>query len=202
MLNQLVIASNNQGKLDELGVLLQNIGIELIPQSSFGVAAAEENGQSFVENALIKARHASSITGLPALADDSGLVVPALGGAPGINSARYAGQHGDDQANNAKLLTAMQSLRHAKRNAYFYCAMVLILSHQDPTPVIAEGKLAGQIAAQPKGNNGFGYDSLFILPDTGTHLAQLSVAKKNRISHRSQALDRLMWHIKQGYFQK
>jgi len=197
MFQQLVLASGNQGKLTELAQLLAGLSISMQPQSVFGVQDAEETGRSFVENALIKARHACEATGLPALADDSGLVVPALGGAPGIHSSRYAGNSGDAVANNAKLLAAMRDFSGEQRSCYFYCVLALMRHTDDPTPLIAEGRLHGCLAASPAGENGFGYDPLVCLPGSDTRIAQLTDKEKNRISHRGQALNRLLERLKQ-----
>ncbi|HTD28152.1 MAG TPA: RdgB/HAM1 family non-canonical purine NTP pyrophosphatase [Xanthomonadaceae bacterium] len=185
---RLVLASSNRGKLDELRELLSPSGYELIAQSDFGVDDAEETGSTFVENALLKARHVARITGLPALADDSGLVVDALDGAPGLRSARFAGEHGNASANNALLLDRLHDVVGSERRAHFYCALVLLRGALDPQPLIAEGIWRGAILAAPRGAQGFGYDPLF-LPDGQTlSAAELDPAMKNRISHRGQAL--------------
>lgn len=183
---QLVLASNNAGKLTELKAMLAPLNIEVLPQSQFAVTEVDETGLSFVENAILKARHASRQTGLPALADDSGLAVNALGGAPGIYSARYAGEHGDDAANNAKLLRELEP--HNNRAAQFVCLLALVRHAEDPLPIIAQGLWQGQILHQPKGENGFGYDPLF--QPNGLHCAsaELSREQKNALSHRAIAL--------------
>jgi XTP/dITP diphosphohydrolase len=189
---KLVVASNNPGKLREIGALLSGAGIEVVPQGALGVGEAEEPHATFVENALAKARHASRATGLPALADDSGLCVEALGGAPGVHSAYYAGTEGDREArdtrNNRKLL---ESLGEA-RAAYYCCLMVLVRRADDPRPLIAEGLWHGEIARTPRGSNGFGYDPLFHLPALGKTAAELDPGEKNRISHRALALQALL----------
>jgi len=187
-LRTLVLASGNAGKLRELDALLRPEGYELHPQSEWGTTAVREDGLTFIENALLKARHATLHCGHPALADDSGLVVPALGGAPGIRSARYAGPQADDAANNAKLLGAMDEMDGDSRRAYFYCAMVLVRSADDPTPIVATARWNGFILSEPRGRGGFGYDPLFLVPDHGCSSAELPVATKNRISHRGQAM--------------
>jgi XTP/dITP diphosphohydrolase len=185
---RLVLASSNRGKLDELRELLSPSGYELVAQSEFGVDDAEETGSTFVENALLKARHAARITGLAALADDSGLLVDALDGAPGLRSARFAGEHGNAAANNALLLERLRDVSPDRRGAHFYCVLVLLRGADDPQPLIAEGSWRGRILEAPRGMQGFGYDPLF-LPDGQTlSAAELDPATKNRISHRGQAL--------------
>jgi XTP/dITP diphosphohydrolase len=188
----LVLASGNRGKLAELSDLLKPLGFTLRPQSEWGVPEAVEDAPGFVENALIKARNAARHTGLPAIADDSGLVVPALEGAPGIHSARYAGQHGSELANNSKLLREMEGLTGPDRAAYFHCAMVFVRTANDPVPLLASASWHGVIASSPGGTGGFGYDPLFWLPERRCTAAELSGEEKNRISHRGQASRRLM----------
>jgi XTP/dITP diphosphohydrolase len=189
---RLVLASGNPGKLREIGALLVPLGIELVAQADLGIGEAEEPHDSFLENALAKARHASRASGLPALADDSGLCVPALGGAPGVHSAYFAGREGErnerDARNNEKLL----SLVKEARSAYYACVMVLVRHADDPLPLVAEGLWRGEIARAPRGANGFGYDPLFSLPALGKTAAELDPAEKNRISHRAKALARLL----------
>jgi XTP/dITP diphosphohydrolase len=185
---RLVLASSNRGKLDELRELLATSGHELIAQSDHNVDDAEETGSTFVENALIKARHAAHVTGMAALADDSGLLVDALDGAPGLRSARFAGEHGSAAANNALLLESLRDIPSDRRGAHFYCVLVLLRSADDPQPLIAEGIWRGSILDMPRGVQGFGYDPLF-LPNGQAHsAAELDPAMKNRISHRGQAL--------------
>jgi XTP/dITP diphosphohydrolase len=188
---QLVLATSNPGKLAELKPLLAEAGFALVTQGELGVADAIEDGRTFLENALIKARHASEATGLPALADDSGLVVDALGGAPGLYSARYAGVHGDSAANNAKLLSDMEGLVGARRRAHFYCVLVLLRHAGDPQPLVAEGVWPGLVLEAPQGEGGFGYDPVFFVPSRGVSAAELDPHLKNRISHRGLALARL-----------
>lgn len=188
---QLVLATSNPGKLAELKPLLAEAGLALVTQGELGVADAIEDGRTFLENALIKARHASEATGLPALADDSGLVVDALGGAPGLYSARYAGVHGDCAANNAKLLSEMEGLVGARRRAHFYCVLVLLRHAGDPQPLVAEGVWPGLVLEAPQGEGGFGYDPVFFVPSRGVSAAELDPQLKNRISHRGLALARL-----------
>jgi XTP/dITP diphosphohydrolase len=190
-LRRLVVASGNRGKLAEIGEVLAGTGIELIAQSELGIADAEETGAAFVENALIKARHASRASGLPALGDDSGICVDALGGAPGLVSARYAGAHGDSAANIAKLLGALEGIQDAQRSAHFQCTIVLLQSAADPAPLIAEGRWHGRILHAPRGEHGFGYDPIFFDPALDKGAAELDAAVKNRVSHRGQALARL-----------
>ena len=190
-LRRLVVATGNGGKLAEIREVLAGTGIELIAQSELGIADAEETGATFVENALIKARHASRASGLPALGDDSGICVDALGGAPGLVSARYAGAHGDPVANIAKLLGALEGIEDAQRGAHFHCTIVLLRSANDPAPLIAEGRWRGQVLRAPRGDNGFGYDPVFFDPALGMGAAELDAAIKNRVSHRGQALTKL-----------
>jgi XTP/dITP diphosphohydrolase len=189
---KLVLASGNPGKLQEIGALLAPLGIELVPQAELGIAEADEPHDTFLENALAKARHASLASGLAALADDSGLCVPALGGGPGVHSAYFAGRAGGrgerDARNNEKLL----SLVKETRSAYYACVMVLVRHADDPLPLVAEGLWRGEIARAPTGANGFGYDPLFLLPALGKTAAELDPAQKNRISHRAKALHRLL----------
>jgi XTP/dITP diphosphohydrolase len=185
---KLVIASSNRGKLAEFGALFLGSGIETIAQAELGVGDAEETASTFVENALLKARHAALATGQAALADDSGLCVDALGGAPGLYSARYAGAHGDASANIAKLLAAMQGVPEAARTAHFHAVIVLLRSADDPQPIIADGRWQGSILQAPRGVGGFGYDPVFLDPEEGRSAAELDPAIKNRISHRGRAL--------------
>jgi XTP/dITP diphosphohydrolase len=184
----LVLASGNTGKLAELRQLLDGGRHALRPQSELGVADVEETGLTFVENALLKARHAARATGLPALADDSGLCVDALGGAPGLYSARYGGVHGDAARNIARLLRELEGIDDAARGARFHCALVVLRHADDPQPIIAEGSWAGRILRAPRGAGGFGYDPVFLDPENGLTAAELEPAIKNAISHRGRAL--------------
>ena len=188
---KLVLASGNKGKLAELRELLGDLGIELVAQGELGVGEVEETGLTFVENALLKARHAAVATGLPALADDSGLIVDALGGAPGLYSARYAGSPTDDAANNAKLLHELRDVPADRRGARFYAVLVLLRHPADPQPLVAEGAWEGAIADAPRGGNGFGYNPVFLDPRHGLTAAEMEPALKNRLSHRAQALAKL-----------
>ena len=194
---KIVIASNNPGKLRELSAMLGPLGIEAVPQSEFRVAEAEEPHETFLENALVKARHASHATGLPALADDSGLCVPSLNGAPGVQSAYYAGRAGTrderDARNNAKLVAALRG--RADRSAFYYCVLVLVRAHDDPTPIVADGEWHGRIAEAPRGENGFGYDPYFVVAG-GKTAAQLPAEEKNRLSHRARAISALAEKIR------
>jgi XTP/dITP diphosphohydrolase len=190
-LSKIVVASSNRGKLAEIREVLSGTGIKLIAQSELGIADAEENATTFVENALIKARHAAHVSGLPALGDDSGLCVDALGGAPGLLSARYAGTHGDSAANIAKLLRALDGVENAARGAHFHCSIVLVRAADDPAPLIAEGRWRGRILHAPRGDKGFGYDPVFFDPALAQGAAELDPAIKNRASHRGQALQLL-----------
>ena len=183
-----VVASSNAGKLAEFRDLLGEGGYEFVTQGELGVTDAEETGLTFVENALLKARHAARITGLPALADDSGLCVDALDGAPGLYSARYAGSHGDAQANIAKLLEAMKGVPRAQRTAHFLAVIVLLRHAEDPQPIIAEGRWSGLILEAPRGDRGFGYDPVFLDPENNLSAAEFDPAIKNRLSHRGRAL--------------
>ncbi len=196
---KLVLASGNAGKLAELRDLLAGSGVELIAQSELGIGDAEETGSTFVENAILKARHAARASGMAALADDSGLCVDALGGAPGLYSARYAGVHGDNAANNAKLLRELEGVPDAQRAAHFTCVLALLRRADDPDPIIATGRWPGRVLHAPRGEHGFGYDPVF-LPDDGGGLgsAELEPALKNRISHRGQALAMLKTALANG----
>lgn len=185
---KIVLASGNRGKLVELGELLAGAGIELLPQGALGIADAVEDGRSFVENALIKARHAARLSGLPALADDSGLIVDALGGAPGLISAHYAGVHGDAAGNIVRLLAELRGVPDERRTARFYCCLVLLRHADDPQPLIAEGLWPGRILDAPRGTGGFGYDPVFFDPETGLGAGEMLPERKNPISHRGRAL--------------
>ena len=190
MSRDLVIASNNPGKLAEFSRLLGPLGYRVRTQSELGIGEAEEPHPTFIENALAKARHASRASGLPALADDSGICVPVLGGAPGVQSARYAVEPRSDDANNAKLVQALSS--HTDKSAYYYCVLVFVRHAEDPQPVIAEGRWQGELITKPRGEGGFGYDPHFLLPALGKTAAELSAEQKNELSHRGQALRALM----------
>lgn len=190
---KLVIASGNAGKLREIQHLLAPLDIEIIPQSQLNVPEAEEPYCTFIENALAKARHASQHTGLPALADDSGICVDALQGLPGVLSARYAGEPKSDARNNAKLLEALHGV--AQREAHFYCVVVLVRYAEDPQPLISEGTWQGEILTEAKGTDGFGYDPLFLDAKTGKTVAELPLDIKSRISHRGQAMAKLLHRL-------
>lgn len=190
MTQKIVLASNNQGKLKEFYQMLAPLGLEVHSQSEFSVPDAPEPYFTFVENALMKARHAARLTGLPALADDSGICVNALGGAPGVYSARFAGEPKSDANNNRKLIHELRG--YADKSAYYYCVLVFVRSEHDPQPVIADGKWVGQIVEEASGEGGFGYDPHFFLPEFGKTVAQLTAAEKNGISHRAQALSALV----------
>lgn len=198
-MQKIVLATNNQGKVNELQDLLADAGFDIIAQSQFNLPDADETGLTFVENAIIKARYAAKLTGLPAIADDSGLVVEALNGEPGIYSARYAGEHGNDESNNQKLLQALQPIPQEKRSAYFYCALVFMRHENDPTPIICLGKWNGLILNELKGKGGFGYDPLFYVPELNCTAAELTKEHKSQISHRGQALKQLIKEIKTKY---
>lgn len=188
---KLVVASGNRGKLAEFERLLAPLGVQCVPQSEFGVGEVDETGLTFVENALLKARHAARATGLPALADDSGLCVDALGGAPGLFSARYAGPGAAPAANIAKLLDALDGRPDAERGAHFHAVIVLLRTAEDPRPLVAEGTWHGRILTAPRGTGGFGYDPVFLDPERGQSAAELDPDTKARISHRGRAVEAL-----------
>lgn len=196
-MKRLVLASNNAGKLRELRALLGGRGIEVIAQGDLGIAAAEEPHGTFLENALAKARHASAASGLPALADDSGVCVAALGGAPGVQSARYAGDPRSDVRNNAKLVAALAGV--ADRRAHYYCVLVLVRHAEDPEPIIAEGAWHGTIVDVPRGAGGFGYDPHFADAESGLTGAELPLARKNEVSHRGKAMRALLARIAEAW---
>lgn len=204
-MKELVLASGNAGKIREFEAMLAPVGYSVIAQGSLGIADAEEPHATFVENALAKARHASAASGMPALADDSGLCVRALGGAPGVYSARYAGEapagepqgrEANDARNNRKLIAALEGV--ADRSAHYFALIVLVRLPDDPEPLIAEGRWHGRIIAVPRGENGFGYDPYFLLPDLGKTAAELDSASKNAVSHRGLALQRLLALLQEG----
>ena len=194
MNQRLILASNNAGKLKEFSEILGPIGFTLHPQGEFGVPEADEPFSTFVENALEKARHASRLTGLPALADDSGVCVNAFGGKPGVWSARFAGEPTSDARNNAKMIADLAA--HADKSAYYYCVLVYVRHADDPQPVIADGRWNGDITPVARGTNGFGYDPHFYIPALGKCVAELSSAEKNALSHRGQALRALVEKLK------
>jgi XTP/dITP diphosphohydrolase len=192
----LVIASGNAGKLAELRALLAPHGIETVAQGDLGIMDAEEPHQTFVENALAKARHASRLARLPALADDSGIVVRALDGEPGVHSARFAGEPRSDARNNAKLVSLLRDT--TDRSAHYYCVVVIVRNADDPEPLIAEGRWHGEILLEPRGLGGFGYDPHFLVPTMGRTAAELEPTQKNAVSHRAQALRRLVTLLSEG----
>jgi len=189
---KIVLASNNAGKVREINQLLASERIEVVPQKAFNIPDAVEDGLSFVENAIKKARHASSLSGLPAIADDSGIEVDALSGAPGIYSARFAGADASDQENLQKLLDKLADVPEARRTARFQCLMVYMRHAEDPTPLICQGTWEGRILFEPRGDNGFGYDPIFYVPTHDCSSAELPPEVKNRLSHRGQALQLLL----------
>ncbi len=191
-MQKIVMASGNKGKVREFNQLLGELDIEVVPQTEFAVPEAEETGLTFVENAIIKARNAAAHTGLPAIADDSGIEVDALHGAPGIYSARYSGPGASDAANCEKLLKELEGVGEAERTARFQCLLVLMEHDKDPTPIICQGTWEGRITTAPQGENGFGYDPVFYVPQHECTAAQLSPEEKNRLSHRGQALQKLL----------
>lgn len=198
-MKEVVLASRNEAKLAEMQASLAPLGWKLRLVSDFGGGSPDETGASFVENALIKARYATQISGLPAIADDSGLEVDALEGAPGVLSARYAGENADDTANNQKLLRALKNMPDERRGARFYCVMVYLRGPEDATPVIAQGQWRGQIGHNPKGSNGFGYDPLFFVADQKCTSAELAPNVKNKLSHRAKAAKHLYSLLHDGH---
>ncbi len=191
-MQRIVLASNNKGKVREIGQLLADKNLQVVPQSEFNIPDADETGLSFVENAILKARHAAKLSGLPAIADDSGLEVDALNGAPGIYSARYAGNGATDAENNQKMLTALADTADEARTARFQCLMVFMRHAEDPTPIICQGTWEGRILREPQGENGFGYDPLFLVPEKNCSSAELPAEVKNAMSHRGKALQALL----------
>ncbi|PWC13877.1 RdgB/HAM1 family non-canonical purine NTP pyrophosphatase [Brenneria corticis] len=191
-MQKVVLATGNPGKVRELAGLLADFGLDIVAQTELGVDAAEETGLTFIENAILKARHAAKITGLPAIADDSGLAVDALGGAPGIYSARYAGVDASDRQNLDKLLLALQDVPDEQRGASFHCVLVYLRHAEDPTPLVCHGSWQGVLTREPAGAGGFGYDPIFLLPDLGKTAAELTREEKNVRSHRGQALRLLL----------
>lgn len=189
-MDRIVIASNNAGKLREFTALLAPLRLTVVAQSVLGIGEVEEPFDTFVENALAKARHAASVSGLPALADDSGICVPALGGAPGVHSARYAGEPRSDARNNAKLVAALQG--QPDRRAFYYCALVLLMHARDPHPLVVGAEWHGEIVDVPAGEGGFGYDPYFFVPEFACTAAELPAETKNRVSHRGKALQMLV----------
>lgn len=198
MTDKIVIASNNKGKIAELTDLLGPLGMTPVAQGELGVGEAEEPAVTFVENAILKARHASRITGLPALADDSGLAVDCLNGQPGVRSARYAGDNASDQDNVDALLAAMASVPEGQRGAQFHCVLVFLRHADDPTPVVCHGRWPGAILSAPAGDGGFGYDPVFWVSEHQCSAAELTRAEKSRISHRGRALAQLTQQLKAG----
>lgn len=198
MTEKIVIASNNKGKIAELTDLLGPLGMTPVAQGELGVGEAEEPAVTFVENAILKARHASRITGLPALADDSGLAVDCLNGQPGVRSARYAGDNASDQDNVDALLAAMAAVPEGQRGAQFHCVLVFLRHADDPTPVVCHGRWPGAILSAPAGDGGFGYDPVFWVDEHQCSAAELTRAEKSRISHRGQALAQLTQQLKAG----
>ncbi len=189
--DKIVLASGNAGKVREINKLLSEHGIEVIPQTEFAIPEAVEDGLTFVENALKKARHAAKLTGLPAIADDSGIEVDALNKRPGIYSARYSGEGATDAKNNEKMLNELKDASEEKRTARYWCVMVYLENENDPTPIITQGTLEGKIMTAPRGEGGFGYDPVFWLPEQNCTAAELSLEEKNKISHRAIALNAL-----------
>jgi len=196
--HELVLASDNRGKLKELTALLLDSGFSVVGQGALGVTPAEETGETFVENAILKARNAALQTGRPAIADDSGLEVDALNGAPGVYSARFAGDHASDSDNVAQLLSRLENIPWEDRNARFRCLMVYLRQADDPAPLICEGTWSGVVTQAPSGHNGFGYDPVFWVPDEGCTAAELDSERKNGLSHRARALRMLVERLKES----
>lgn len=191
-MQKVVLATGNPGKVRELAELLSAFGLDIVAQTDLEVESAEETGLTFIENAILKARHAAQITGLPAIADDSGLAVDALGGAPGIYSARYAGEEASDQQNLEKLLQALENVPDGQRQAQFHCVLVYLRHAEDPTPLVFHGSWQGEITRAAAGAGGFGYDPIFFVPALGKTAAELSKAEKGAVSHRGKALTLLL----------
>ncbi|MBW9433030.1 XTP/dITP diphosphatase [Atlantibacter hermannii] len=197
-MQKVVLATGNAGKVRELAPLLQDFGLDIVAQTDLGVESAEETGLTFIENSILKARHAAAITGLPAIADDSGLAVDALGGAPGIYSARYAGVDASDRQNLEKLLVALKDVPDGQRQAQFHCVLVYLRHADDPTPLVFHGVWPGEITHAPAGEGGFGYDPIFYVPSEGKTAAELTREEKSAISHRGQALKQLLEAMRHG----
>lgn len=197
-MQKVVLATGNAGKVRELASLLNDFGLDVVAQTELNVESVEETGLTFIENAILKARHAAQVTGLPALADDSGLAVDVLGGAPGIYSARFAGEDATDQQNLEKLLEELQDVPDGKRQAQFHCVLVYMRHADDPTPLVCHGSWPGVIARAPAGEGGFGYDPIFFVPSQGKTAAELTREEKSAISHRGQALKLLLEALRNG----
>ncbi len=197
-MQKVILATGNAGKVRELADLLRDFGLDVVAQTELGVESAEETGLTFIENAILKARHAAQVTGLPAIADDSGLAVDALGGAPGIYSARYAGEDATDQQNLEKLLATLKDVPDEQRRAQFHCVLVYMRHAQDPTPLVFHGRWEGKITREAAGAGGFGYDPIFYVPGPGKTAAELTRDEKRAISHRGQALKLLLEAMKHG----
>ncbi|MDH5764921.1 MAG: XTP/dITP diphosphatase [Gammaproteobacteria bacterium] len=196
-MKKIVLASSNAGKVREINSLLSDYGIDVVPQTEFDIPDAIEDGLSFVENAIIKARHAAKLSGCPAIADDSGIEVDALNHRPGIYSARYSGEGANDQKNNAKMLGELAGVPDEQRTARYQCVMVFMRDGDDPTPVITQGSLEGRILDAPRGEGGFGYDPIFLLPEKNCAAAEISLEEKNKISHRAIALNAMVSKLKE-----
>ncbi|EHN71234.1 XTP/dITP diphosphatase [Aliivibrio fischeri] len=197
-MSKIVLATGNQGKVREMADILADFGFDVVAQSEYNVSDVAETGTTFIENAIIKARHAAKETGLPAIADDSGLEVDALNGAPGVYSARYSGEGATDQKNIDKMLAAMEGIPAEKRTARFHCVLVLMKHENDPTPLICHGTWEGHITTEQKGENGFGYDPIFWVSEDNCSSSELEPARKKQLSHRGQALKKLFAALKEG----
>ena len=199
-ITKIVLASGNAGKVREINKLFAGCGIEVVPQSDFGVPEVPETGTTFVENAIIKARHAAELTGLPAISDDSGIEVDALDARPGVYSARYAGEKASDTDNNNKMLAELQGVPEAQRNARYWCVLAFMRHHNDPVPIITQGSWEGRILQAPLGDGGFGYDPIFYVPTHNCSSGQLTMDEKNKISHRALALQAMLEEFKKHKF--
>ncbi|HEX7116039.1 MAG TPA: RdgB/HAM1 family non-canonical purine NTP pyrophosphatase [Steroidobacter sp.] len=193
---RVVLGTNNRGKLTELRAMLEPLGVDVRPLSEFSKEAPEESGLTFIENAILKARHATRVSGLPAIADDSGIEVEALGGAPGVYSARYAGENASDEENLRRLLAELEGRPTHERAARYCCALAFLRFERDPFPILAQASWAGRITTEPRGTGGFGYDPIFELPELGVTVAELPAEQKNEMSHRGQALRQLVGHLR------
>lgn len=198
----IVLATGNKHKVNEIDAILNTIGLKVVPQSNFNVAEAEETGTTFVENAIIKAKNASAQTGLPAIADDSGIEVDALNGEPGVYSSRYSGENATDKTNLDKLINNIQNIDPKQRTARYWCVMVFMRHAKDPTPIICQASWEGSLITTPTGTNGFGYDPIFWINDKQATAAEISLEEKNSMSHRSKALKMLLEKLKELYKQK
>ncbi|MBQ8708567.1 MAG: RdgB/HAM1 family non-canonical purine NTP pyrophosphatase [Succinivibrionaceae bacterium] len=198
-MNRIVLATGNMHKVKEIDAMLSQLSLTVVPQSDYKVTSAPETGTTFVENAIIKARNAAAQTGLPAIADDSGIEVDALNGAPGVYSSRFAGEEGNDRKNLLKLIDSIRSVPEDSRTCRYWCIMVYMRHQKDPTPVICQASWEGTLVTEPRGTNGFGYDPIFLIPEEGLTAAEISLEKKNSMSHRAKALSQLLERLREVY---